>query len=127
MVFGYRLTETSSSDGGHRAWRCSESGLEGAEPEGAGTALVVLRAVPAPSQIPHVAFWPPWASGPSTGTTSLGSHLPTQVWAMLHLGLVQPTLRSAQLPGFSNTSLETCVIPSPAPSLARSRCSGNVS
>lgn len=98
MVLVWRLTVICSSDGGHKTQRCPESRLEGTEPEGAGTALAVIRAVPNPSQILHLASL---GFSPSTGVTSLGSPLLIQVWAMLHLGLIQPTLRLAQLPNFS--------------------------
>lgn len=87
-----------SSDGGHKTQRCPEFRLVGTEPEDAGTALAVIRAVPNPLQILHLASL---GFSPSTGITSLGSPLLMQVWAMLHLGLIQPTLRSAQLPNFT--------------------------
>lgn len=55
MVLIWRLTLIGSADRGHRTQRCPESRLEGTEPEGVGTALAVIQAVPSPSQIPPLA------------------------------------------------------------------------
>ena len=94
MVLVWRLTLIGSSDRdtGHRGaqnpgWReLNQKVLE--------QLWLSSRLYPAPRRS---RLWPLWASGPSTSVTSLGSPILMQVWAMLHLELIQPTLRSAQL------------------------------
>lgn len=72
-------------------WRCSESRLEGAELEGAGTAPAVSKAV-APWNHPPSGFLTSSGFRPQHRSPPPGSHLLPQVWAMFLRGLAWPTL-----------------------------------